>query len=82
MAHEKYINKNYAATFIVWDRLFNTYQEEEEQVEYGVTHRFEKKQIGYISFSTNPDRYWRDLKMGERFKQDGLTVSAIEGLLP
>lgn len=33
----KYLDKNYAAVFIVWDRLFKTFQKEEEEVEYGIT---------------------------------------------
>lgn len=33
----KYIDKNYAGTFIVWDRLFGTFQVEEEQPVYGIT---------------------------------------------
>ncbi len=39
----KYINKNYGATFIIWDRIFGTYQVEEEQVVYGLTHPITKK---------------------------------------
>jgi sterol desaturase/sphingolipid hydroxylase (fatty acid hydroxylase superfamily) len=39
----KYINKNYGATFVIWDRIFNTYQAEEEQVEYGLTEDIAKK---------------------------------------
>lgn len=35
----KYIDKNFAATFIFWDRLFGTFQEEEEQPEYGLTSK-------------------------------------------
>lgn len=42
-SQEKYINKNYGATFIIWDRIFNTYQPEEEQAIYGVTHNIENK---------------------------------------
>lgn len=42
-SQEKYINKNYAATFVIWDRLFGTYQKEEEQVQYGVTHNIVNK---------------------------------------
>lgn len=34
---EKYLDKNYAGTFIVWDRLYGTFQEEEEEPTYGVT---------------------------------------------
>jgi alkylglycerol monooxygenase len=31
----KYIDKNYTGIFIVWDRLFGTFQEEEEEPVYG-----------------------------------------------
>lgn len=33
----KYLDKNYAAVFIIWDRLFGTFQKEEEEPEYGIT---------------------------------------------
>lgn len=33
----KYLDKNFAGVFIVWDRLFNTFQAEEERPNYGVT---------------------------------------------
>jgi sterol desaturase/sphingolipid hydroxylase (fatty acid hydroxylase superfamily) len=39
----KYLNKNYGATFIIWDRLFKTYQEEEEQAIYGITSNISKE---------------------------------------
>lgn len=37
--NEKYIDKNYGSTFIIWDRIFGTFQEEEEdeQIVYGIT---------------------------------------------
>ena len=31
----KYIDKNYAGIFIIWDRMFSTFQEEEETPLYG-----------------------------------------------
>lgn len=33
----KYIDKNHAGTLIIWDRMFGTFQEEEEEVVYGIT---------------------------------------------
>jgi alkylglycerol monooxygenase len=33
----KYIDKNHAGVFIIFDRLFGTFQEEEEEVIYGIT---------------------------------------------
>lgn len=34
---DKYIDKNYGATFIIWDRMFGTFQPEEERPKYGLT---------------------------------------------
>ncbi len=36
----KYIDKNHAAVFIFWDRIFGTFKEEEEEPTYGVTTQF------------------------------------------
>jgi sterol desaturase/sphingolipid hydroxylase (fatty acid hydroxylase superfamily) len=33
----KYLDKNFGSTFIFWDRLFGTFQAEEEQTLYGIT---------------------------------------------
>lgn len=35
--NEKYIDKNYGSTFIIWDRMFGTFVEESEQAVYGIT---------------------------------------------
>jgi sterol desaturase/sphingolipid hydroxylase (fatty acid hydroxylase superfamily) len=44
-SNEKYIDKNYGAMLIVFDKWFGTYEPETEQVKYGVTTGF---------FSNNP----------------------------
>jgi len=36
-SNPKYIDKNYGGILIVWDRLFGTYQAEEEPVKFGIT---------------------------------------------
>ncbi|MGC4021152.1 MAG: sterol desaturase family protein [Cyclobacteriaceae bacterium] len=36
----KYIDKNFGGFLIIWDRLFGTYQEEEEKPIYGITTGF------------------------------------------
>jgi alkylglycerol monooxygenase len=35
--NEAYLDRNYAAVFIVWDRLFGTYAPERERPDYGIT---------------------------------------------
>ncbi len=32
----KYLDKNYGSTFIIWDRIFGTFQPEMEQADYGI----------------------------------------------
>jgi sterol desaturase/sphingolipid hydroxylase (fatty acid hydroxylase superfamily) len=39
-SNSQYIDKNYAGALIIWDRIFGTYQVEEEKVRYGVTSGF------------------------------------------
>lgn len=36
-SQEQYIDKNYGATFIFWDRIWKTYEPEVEKVKYGIT---------------------------------------------
>ncbi len=35
---EKYLDKNYGDIFVFWDKLFGTFQVEEEKPKYGLTH--------------------------------------------
>lgn len=35
--NDKYLDKNFGSTFIIWDRLFGTFEAEEEQTLYGIT---------------------------------------------
>lgn len=36
-SQEKYLDKNFGATFMIWDHLFRTFQYEEERPRYGIT---------------------------------------------
>lgn len=37
-ADEKYLDKNYGDIFVFWDKLFGTFQKEEEEPVYGIVH--------------------------------------------
>ena len=37
-SNEKYLDKNYGDVFVFWDKLFGTFQHEEEKPVYGLTH--------------------------------------------
>lgn len=48
----RYLDRNYAGIFIIWDRLFGTFQEEldEEKVEYGLLHNLDTYNPVHIAF--------------------------------
>ncbi|GIV38467.1 MAG: C-5 sterol desaturase [Thermonema sp.] len=43
-----YIDKNYGAVLIIWDRLFGTFAEEKEEVRYGLTKNLTKQNVPTI----------------------------------
>lgn len=57
---DKYLDKNYAGILIVWDRLFGTFQEEEETPRYGLVRDFDSINPPVVWFSELP-QYFRDL---------------------
>lgn len=68
-SQEKYINKNFGATFIVWDRMFGTYQPEDEQAIYGITHNIsDKSDPIHLNFHEYVDMF-RDLKNAKTFRE-------------
>jgi sterol desaturase/sphingolipid hydroxylase (fatty acid hydroxylase superfamily) len=68
-SQDKYINKNYGATFIIWDRIFGTFQEEEEVPVYGITHKLTgKANPVYINFHEHVDMI-RDFKEAKGIRE-------------
>jgi hypothetical protein len=68
-AQDKYINKNFGATFIFWDRMFGTYQPEEEQAVYGITHNIEKKANPLVLNFHEYIDMWKDIKSTKSFRK-------------
>lgn len=69
-SQEKYINKNFGATFILWDRIFGTYQPEEEKVKYGLTQSITNKGNPiYVNFQEFID-IWKDLRKAKGIKEN------------
>lgn len=63
---EKYLDKNYGDVFVFWDKLFGTFQQEEEQPKYGLTHP-----IGSYSFLWQHFHYYLEIYEAIR-RQKGL----------
>lgn len=57
----KYIDKNHGGTFIVWDRLFGTFKEEEERPTYGITKNLNSWNPVWANVSHYSDM-WKDIR--------------------
>ncbi|MFM8834215.1 MAG: sterol desaturase family protein [Cytophagales bacterium] len=49
-SNEKYLDKNYGDIFVFWDKLFGTFQQEEEKPRYGLTHPLTSKSFLWQHF--------------------------------
>jgi sterol desaturase/sphingolipid hydroxylase (fatty acid hydroxylase superfamily) len=57
----KYLDKNYGGILIIWDRMFGSFQVEEERPRYGLTTDFDSQNPVKVWFSELPG-LWRDVK--------------------
>jgi sterol desaturase/sphingolipid hydroxylase (fatty acid hydroxylase superfamily) len=64
----QYIDKNYAATFIIWDRIFKTFEPEGEKVIYGLTTNIDKKANPFHINFHEYGEIWRDMQSTKSLK--------------
>ncbi|NRB51373.1 MAG: sterol desaturase family protein [Saprospiraceae bacterium] len=60
-SNKKYLDKNYGGVLIIWDKLFGTFQREEEKVVYGLTKNIKTNnpiKINFIEYQN----IWREAK--------------------
>ncbi len=68
-SQEQYIDKNYGATFIFWDRIWKTYEPEVEPVRYGITTNIENKANPFhINFHEYKDM-WQDIRKAKGLRK-------------
>ena len=89
--NERYIDKNYGGMFIVWDRLFGTYEPEsdEEPVVFGVRKPLASwnpfwanfQVYDYLLFDARHTRRWRD-KIGIWFRRTGWRPADVAARYP
>ncbi len=89
--NERYIDKNYGGMFIVWDRLFGTYEPEhdDEPVVFGVRKPLANwnpfwanlQVYDYLLFDARKTRRWRD-KLGIWFRRTGWRPADVEAEYP
>ncbi|MCS6916227.1 MAG: sterol desaturase family protein [Chitinophagales bacterium] len=67
-SQDKYLDKNYGATFIIWDRMFGTYVPEQERPVYGLTTPVHSANPFYLVFHELVDLI-RDVRSARSWRQ-------------
>ncbi|MEW7277807.1 sterol desaturase family protein [Aquimarina sp. 2201CG1-2-11] len=66
-SNHKYLDKNYGGVLIIWDKLFGTFQREEEKVIYGLTKNIDTNNPLTINFIEYKN-IWKDVKKCRNWK--------------
>jgi sterol desaturase/sphingolipid hydroxylase (fatty acid hydroxylase superfamily) len=77
----KYIDKNHAGTFIIWDKLFGTFKEEEEKPTYGITKNLNSWNPVWANVAHYAD-IWQDLKRIPKWQDKLRFIVKKPGWLP
>lgn len=66
-SNNAYLDKNYGGVLIIWDKLFGTFQREEEKVLYGLTKNINTNNPLTINFIEYKN-IWQDVKQCKNWK--------------
>lgn len=82
-SNRRYLDKNHAGIFIVWDRLFGTFEPEDEHepVVYGLTKNIHSYNLVRIAFHEYVD-IWRDLRRARSPREAWMYVFGPPGWSP
>jgi sterol desaturase/sphingolipid hydroxylase (fatty acid hydroxylase superfamily) len=65
---ELYLDKNYAGIFIIWDRMFGTFQKEIQRPKYGLTTPIGTYNVWKLQYGHYAD-LWVDVRNARSFKE-------------
>ena len=79
----KYIDKNHAGVFIIWDRMFGTFKAEEapEEITYGITTQFKSWNPVWANFHYYKEM-WEKMRLMNSWKDKARMIFARPGWLP
>jgi sterol desaturase/sphingolipid hydroxylase (fatty acid hydroxylase superfamily) len=66
-SNRKYLDKNYGGVLIIWDKIFGTFEREEEKVVYGLTKNIHSNNPITINFIEYKN-IWKDVKKCRTWK--------------
>ncbi len=80
-SNPQYLDRNYGGILILWDRLFGSFEPEDERVRYGLTKNIERYDVWHVAFHEYGD-IAGDLVSAERWRDRIGFLVAHPGWLP
>lgn len=78
---EKYLDRNFGGILIVWDRMFGTFQVEQETPRYGLKRDFNSRNPLRVWFSELPG-LWHDLRAARSWREAWMRLFGPPGWEP
>jgi sterol desaturase/sphingolipid hydroxylase (fatty acid hydroxylase superfamily) len=72
-SNRQYLDRNHAGVLIIWDRMFGTFEPEDEKVVYGLTRNINSYNPLRIAFHEWID-IWKDVRRAKTWKQRMISV--------
>lgn len=66
-SQDQYLDKNYGGILIIWDRMFGTFEPEEERVRYGLTKNIETFHPVKVAYGEYLN-IWRDVRAADNWR--------------
>jgi sterol desaturase/sphingolipid hydroxylase (fatty acid hydroxylase superfamily) len=66
-SQEQYLDKNYAGILIIWDRMFGSFEPEDERVRYGLTKNIETFHPVKVAYGEYMN-IWRDIRAADSWR--------------
>ncbi|MEJ7692431.1 sterol desaturase family protein [Daejeonella sp.] len=76
---EKYLDKNFGATFMIWDHLFGSFQYEEEKPTYGLTTNLDQKINPFVLNFHEYSDMLKDVRSAPTFRRKLYFIFASPG---
>lgn len=79
--NKAYLDKNYGAFFIIWDKMFGTFQEETEEPDYGITVPLESNNLFWINVHQHV-HIWRNLRQSRNWRDRLRSLFGLPSFVP
>jgi alkylglycerol monooxygenase len=79
--NKAYLDKNYGAFLIIWDKLFGTFNEETEAPDYGITVPLQRNNLFWVNIHQHV-HIWNNLKLAGSWRDRFRSLFGLPSFVP